>query len=390
MIQTPETDRDRLLVMHVVFSFAVGGLENGVVNLINRMDPRRFRHVVVALTTCDPAFCTRVTRPDVEFISLHKPPGHGFKLFPALYRLFRQYTPDVVHTRNLAALEASFPAWLARVPGRVHGEHGWDVTDPDGTNPKYQLIRKLYRPFVGHYIALSGHLAVYLTDRIGVPGADLTRICNGVDVARFLVRGEGRAPIAGSPFNETPDVWVIGTVGRLQAVKDQLNLVAAFAAFRKRDPLIAARARLVLVGDGPLRGKIEQLIAQEGLQDVIWLAGERSDVASVMQGLDCFVLPSEAEGISNTILEAMASGLPVIATRVGGSPELVEDGVTGWLVPAKHPAALAEKLAVYAADPILARTHGLAGRARVEASFSLDGMVERYAGVYRRMAPREH
>ena len=127
----------RPLIMHIVYSFDVGGLENGVVNLINRLPVERFGHVVVALTGCSPEFCKRIVRDDVEFISLHKPPGHGARLYPRLLRLFRQYRPAIVHTRNLAALEAALPARLAGVGVRVHGEHGWDVSDPHGVRRKY-------------------------------------------------------------------------------------------------------------------------------------------------------------------------------------------------------------------------------------------------------------
>jgi len=379
-------DKDqRLLVMHVVFSFAVGGLENGVVNLINRLDARRFRHVVVALTKCDPVFCARVTRPDVEFVALHKSPGHSVKLFPALYRLFRKYRPDVVHTRNLAALETTLPAWLAGVPVRIHGEHGWDVTDPDGTNPKYRLIRRLHRPFVTHYIALSGHLKAYLREAIGVPEKRVTRICNGVDLSRFEARGPQRLPIDGSPFND-PAYYVLGTVGRLQAVKDQMNLLRAFVLLIRRRPDLAVRTRLVLAGDGPMRAALEAEITRECVQDHIWLAGERGDVPNVMRGLDCFVLPSQAEGISNTILEAMAGGLPVVATAVGGNGELVDEGVTGMLVPPQDPALLADALERYVSRPELAVEQGRAGRLRVEACFSLDGMVGQYAGLYQSLS----
>ena len=148
----------RPLIAHVLYRFDVGGLENGVVNLINRMPAERFRHTVIALDACVPAFCERVTRSDVEFISLNKPPGHGIKLYPRLYRLFRQVRPAVVHTRNLAALECVVPAWAARVPVRVHGEHGWDTSDPGGTAVKYQRLRRLYSPWVQRYIALSGSM----------------------------------------------------------------------------------------------------------------------------------------------------------------------------------------------------------------------------------------
>ena len=382
---SPTGKDERLLVMHVVFSFAVGGLENGVVNLINRLDTRRFRHVVVALTKCDPVFCARVTRPDVEFVALHKPPGHSFKLFPALFRLFRKYRPDVVHTRNLAALETSFPAWLAGVPVRIHGEHGWDVTDPDGTNPKYRLIRRLHRPFVTHYIALSGHLKAYLREAIRVPENRVTRICNGVDLTRFEARGPQRAPIEGSPFNDQGH-YVLGTVGRLQAVKDQMNLLRAFVLLIRRRPDLASKTRLVLAGDGPMRGALEAEIARECVQDHVWLAGERGDVPNVMRGFDCFVLPSQAEGISNTILEAMAGGLPVVATAVGGNGELVDDGVTGTLVPPQDPALLADALERYVSSPALGVEQGRAGRKRVEACFSLDGMVGQYAGLYQSLS----
>ncbi|KAI5916930.1 TIGR03088 family PEP-CTERM/XrtA system glycosyltransferase [Thauera sp. 2A1] len=371
----------RPLVMHLVYSFDVGGLENGVVNLINRMPPERFRHMVVALTQCAPAFCARITRPDVEFLSLHKPPGQGYKLYPKLFRLFRQYRPAILHSRNLAALEAVVPAFAAGVPVRIHGEHGWEESDPRGLNPKFRFLRRLYRPFVSHYVALSADLERYLVDRVGIAAARVSRICNGVDTVRFHPANGTRPPIAGSPF-ASPDHVLIGTVGRLQAVKDQLTLVRAFARLAASGAPGSDRARLVIAGDGPLRPQVEAEVRASGCADRIWLAGERKDVPEFMRGLDVFVLPSISEGISNTILEAMASGLPVVATDVGGNGELVVAGATGTLVPAADPAAMADALMCYAADAALRQSHGAAGRKRVEAEFSLDGMVERYTRVY--------
>lgn len=378
----PRSVDSQPLVMHVVYSFDVGGLENGVVNLINRMPADRFRHAVVALTACADDFCKRVQRDDVQFLSLHKPPGHGIKLYPRLYRLFRTHRPAVVHTRNLAALEAIVPAWAAGVPVRVHGEHGWDVSDPHGTRRKFQVLRRAYSPFVQRYVALSGQIERYLVDRVGIPAQRVERICNGVDTERFQFgAAAGRAPLAGSPFNDT-DVIVVGSVGRLQAVKDQLNLVRALAVARERGGATGAKLRLAIAGDGPLRPAVEEEIRRHRLSDAVWLAGERRDVPDVMRGFDVFALPSKAEGISNTILEAMSSGLPVVATAVGGNAELVSESKTGALVPAEDPAAMADALLCYASDAALRQEHGLAARRRVEAEFSIERMVTRYAELY--------
>ena len=372
----------RPLIMHLVYSFDVGGLENGVVNLINRMPAERFRHAVVALTQCAPAFCQRITRPGVEFLSLHKPPGHGIKLYPRLYRLFRERRPAVVHTRNLAALECVVPARLAGVPVRVHGEHGCDVSDPHGTRRKFQVLRRAYSPFVSRYVALSGHIQSYLVDRVGIGAGRVERICNGVDTKRFFPAPDAkRTVLPGSPFNDASNI-VVGTVGRLQAVKDQITLVRAIAVARQQGGAVAQTLRLLIAGDGPLRGEIEAEILNAGLSDVVWLTGERKDVADVMRSLDVFVLPSRTEGISNTILEAMGSGLPVLATDVGGNAELVMPGHTGALVSPADPNAMASALMCYAADAALRHKHGLAGRQRVEQGFSLDAMVARYTALY--------
>lgn len=371
----------RPLIAHVVYGFRVGGLENGIVNLINGLPESRYRHAVVALTDCCAQFSARVQRADVEFFALHKAPGHGFRLYPRLLALFRELRPAVVHTRNLAALEAQVPARLAGVPVRIHGEHGWDAGDPQGLRRRYQWVRRAYRPFVGRYVALSADLAGYLQARVGVPAHRIERICNGVDTRRFHPAAYGREPLAGSPFNDSR-LRVIGTVGRLQTVKDQTLLARAFVLLLREAPELAGPLRLVIVGEGPLRGEIEAILAEGGAAGRAWLAGERSDTPEVMRALDGFVLPSRAEGISNTILEAMASGLPVIATAVGGNGELVLPGQTGTLVPADDARALAAALAAWLQDAGGMRAQGLAGRARAEDEFSLDTMLERYAALY--------
>lgn len=369
----------RPLVAHIMHRFDTGGLENGVVNLINHMPADAYRHAVIALTEVTD-FKKRINRPDVQFFALNKPPGHVLWIYPQLYRLFRQLQPAIVHTRNLAALEATVPAWAARVPARIHGEHGRDVGDFDGTNKKCQWIRRIYSPFVKHYIALSQDLAHYLTNPVGIGAKRVTQIYNGVDATRFHPATQ-RQNIPGSPFNEA-GLWLIGTAGRMQTVKDQTNLAHAFVQAIKTEPSLGRRLRLVMVGDGPLRRESLAILEAADLTELAWLPGERNDIPDIMRGLDCFVLPSLGEGISNTILEAMACGLPVIATAVGGNPELVQEGSTGHLVPAADPGALARAIIDLAQSPEKAWAMGYAGRKRIEAQFSMTAMIDSYQKIY--------
>jgi sugar transferase (PEP-CTERM/EpsH1 system associated) len=372
----------RPLVVHVMYRFDTGGLENGVVNLINHMPGDAYRHAIVALTEVTD-FRQRVKRDDVEFIALNKGPGHGFWLFPRLYRLFRRLRPAIVHSRNLGALEVLLPAWAAGVPVRIHGEHGRDVGDLDGSNRAYQRVRRFYRPFVNRYIALSRDLAAYLREAVFVPAERITQAYNGVDTQRFHPSERGAMPetIEGCPFDPSRH-WIVGTVGRMAEVKDQPLLARAFIETCRRAPELRQRLRLVMVGDGPLRATAQALLSEAGLSELAWLPGERTDIPAVMRGLHAFVLPSLAEGISNTILEAMASGLAVLATEVGGNADLVQAGVTGLLVPPARVEPMTEALMGLAGDPERTQAFGRAGRERVEQQFSMAAMVRTYQGVY--------
>ena len=368
------------LIAHVIYRLDVGGLENGLVNIINRIPEDRYRHVIISLTELSD-FKRRIIRKDVDCIALHKHPGNDIGMLWKLWRIFRELRPAMVHSRNLAALEAQLPAWLAGVPCRIHGEHGRDVFDLDGTSRKYRWIRRLYQPLVHRYVPLSQELADYLSNQVGVAGSKLHLICNGVDVERFTPgEKKDREAVLPQGFADQ-DSLLIGSVGRLEAVKDQLTLVWAFNELCLQRP-DDNRLRLVLIGDGSLRHKIEELVVLEGIQDRVWLAGAREDVPQLLSALDVFVLPSLAEGISNTILEAMACGLPVVATRVGGNGELVREGETGFLVPRADSQALAAALLNYVENAALRAAHGTAARTRVEGAFSIDRMIGRYLEVY--------
>ena len=375
----------RPLIAHVMYRFDVGGLENGIVNLINHMPEDAYRHAIISMTEITD-FRQRIQRDDVAFIALQKKPGHSLWLYPKLYRLFKELKPAIVHTRNLGALELAVPAWLAGVPSRIHGEHGRDVGDLDGSSKKYQWVRRLYRPFVTYYIALSRDLEQYLTRVVGMARLRVVQIYNGVDAERFSPALQ-RQPIKGCPFVDANE-WILGTVGRMQTVKNQVDLAKAFALAIQMEPALKPVLRLVMVGGGPLREEAIAILEQAGCAGNAWLPGERSDVPDVMRGLDCFVLPSLAEGISNTILEAMACGLPVIATDVGGNSELIEAGKTGVVVPAGDVPAMAREIVALATQREKARTMGLDGRKRVEQTFSMTAMVKQYQDLYDRCLKR--
>lgn len=367
-------------VAHIIYSLKAGGLENGLVNIINRIPETRYRHVIICLTDAD-QFAERISVDSVEIFQLHKKPGHDLMLYIRLWQLLRKLKPAVVHTRNLSSLEMQFVAFL--VPGikRVHGEHGRDIDDLEGKNRKYNFLRKAMRLFVQRYIAVSEDLSYWLKATVAVPEKRVVQIYNGVDHAKFT--GGQRNVSAVLPGNfKLPDVLVVGTVGRLAAVKNQISLVRAFHRAVLDAPELADRLRLVLVGDGPMRLQIETEIESLGLSGSIWLAGNRDDIPQLLQAMDIFVLPSLGEGVSNTILEAMATGLPILATNVGGNPELVRDGENGMLVAVDDDDALATAILSLAKSPELRAAMGARSSERVTQSFNWDKTVDRYMSVY--------
>lgn len=320
--------------------------------------------------------------PDVRVVPMAEthPPDKWNALRMA--RLFRALAPDIVHTRNWTCIDAVIGARLARVPVVIQGEHGRDALDPEGQNPVRRRVRRLLGPLVTEFVTVSRDLARWLIEDVRIPARKVSSICNGVDTERFRPgdREAGRRALGVSP-----GTFVVGTVGRLDPVKDHVGLIRAFLDL---EITAGTPATLVIVGDGPMQRELEALVKELGAGERVRLCGERDDVPQALRGFDLFVLPSVGEGISNAILEAMATGLPVVATRVGGNPELVADGVTGALVEARATPPLSSAIARYRNDPALARRHGEAARARALHEFSFARMLAGYRDLYRRSLAR--
>lgn len=370
------------LIAHVIHRLDFGGLENGLVNLVNRLPHERYRHAIVCLSGFNPEYCRRITRNDVEVVSLDKQPGKDVGVYWRMWRTLRRLRPQIVHTRNLGTVDMQWIALVAGVRHRVHGEHGWEASDPRGLNPRHLAIRRACRPVTHRYVPMSADIAAWLREAVGVDPSRIRQLYSGVDTQRF----SPSLPHVGSPLPYAGEVarsagegsLTIGTIGRLDPVKNQAALIDAVAALRPRFPQL----RLLIVGDGPLRDALRQHAIDAGLETAIEFAGARNDTPDLLRRMDLFVLPSINEGISNTILEAMATGLPVVAGRVGGNPELIVDGVTGALYDPAQPGALESALASYLVDPARCRAHGRAGRERVVQNFSLEAMVQRYLALY--------
>lgn len=359
------------LIAHVIYRLDFGGLENGLVNLVNRIPRDRYRHAIICLAGHNEEFRRRITNPDVEVISLDKRPGKDLGAYVRMWCLLRRLKPDIVHTRNLGTVDMQWIAAAAGVPHRVHGEHGWEASDPQGLSPRGLRIRRACRAVIHRYVPMSRDLARWLQERVGVEPTRIRQLYSGVDTDRFH-------PPSDYPLSPIPHPLVLGTIGRLDPVKNHEALLSAFAALSATHPDL----RLTIVGDGPLRASLEATAASLGLAGRVTFTGARNDTPDLLRGFDVFVLPSLNEGISNTILEAMATGLPVVAGRVGGNPELVADGATGRLYDPTVPDALERALLPYLTDPALRQSHGTAARARVVQNFSLDAMVARYLSLY--------
>ena len=357
-------------VFHVLFALRLGGTEAGVVKLVNAHDRRL---VSSAIVSCKPSDSLRTqVADDVPVFEFDRREGNDPRIILQLMRLFRHERPDVVHTHSWGTVcEGLVAAKLARVPFVVHGEHGTMELRP--------MNRRVQRWAWGRFdrvLSVSSRLAEKMAREVGFDAVRIDVIRNGIDVQRFA---PGRRIEARRALGLLSDEIVVGTLGRLVPVKDHANLLAAVARLRTQ----GRQFTLLIVGDGPLRADLESIVLANGLGDTVRFLGARADADRVLAAMDVYVSSSASEGLSNTIIEAMATGLPVVATHVGGSDELVEDGLTGRLVPAQHADALAAGLAELLNDAELRTRYGAAGRQRAEHEFSLSHMVSGYEAMYR-------
>ncbi len=357
----------KVKVVHIIFNFSTGGIENGLVNIINHLPSEKFQHSIICLKSYDQKFFERITNLDTKIYALNKPSGKSLVYFIQLFKLIREIKPDIVHTRNLTSLECQAVAFLAGVKHRIHGEHGWDSPQAK-SHDKSRKIRKLLSVFVKRYVALSIEGCLYLENQIKIKKEKINHICNGVDIEKFH---------PAKPENKSNSLQVL-TVGRLATVKNQILLLKGVAIVLNKNKNI----KVTIVGEGACRQELERFIHTHHLKKHCHLLGDRTDIPTLMQKADVFVLPSLAEGISNTILEAMATGLPIIATKVGGNPELVTPDENGKLFESNSPEELSQILLEYIDNSHLLMAHGSSSREMAVNQFSIGTMAKKYKELY--------
>ncbi len=367
--------------MHVVNSLGTGGLENGLVNIISGTDPARFEHVVCAIRGLG-ANAERLDAERTKIVSLARPGRPSRFQTPALVRVIRQCAPDIVHSRNWAAIEAVVAARLARAPSVVHSEHGFEANEAAGEPARRRYFRRIAYELADRVLAVSYQLRSLHAARTGFSAQKMAVIHNGVDARRFHPDAESRARIR-ADLRLGPTDICIGSVGNLLPVKDHMTLLKGLEQIGAN----GAKWRLLIIGEGSERPALKTFVDAhpDWAQNVCFL-GSTTRVPDLLRGMDIFVLPSIAEGLCNALLEAMASGLPVVATAVGGNVEIVNHGQSGLLFPAGDVSALARDLIRLSAEPQLRAALGQGAIARVRTDFSLDAMIRAYERMYSEMA----
>lgn len=369
-------------IMHVIDSLGKGGLENGLVNLIERLDPERFEHVVYAIRSLG-SNADRLRERRVQLISLDKKDTDFPVHVRALARAIREIGPDIVHCRNWAAVEAVMAGKWVRSCAVVHSEHGLD-SSANAKEPWRRIcFRRLAFELADRVVSVSYQLRDLHARRTGFAAHKIAVIHNGVDNQTFYPDPEARDRVR-QELGLSPDDFCIGSVGNLFPVKDHMTLLQAIRA--------VARAftnwRLLVIGEGPELPRLKAFTsAHPNWRGRVAFMGSSNRVAEMLNVMDVYVLPSISEGISNSLLEAMATGLPVVATATGGNPEVVVDGDSGLLFAVGGSEELADKLVELRAKAELRVQLGQRALRRVKENFSIESMVQNYARMYESMLP---
>jgi sugar transferase (PEP-CTERM/EpsH1 system associated) len=357
-------------VVHVVPNLCTGGMERLVLEMLEHSNPERASPQVLCIGQRG-QYAADAEELGVAVTALHAPIRRNLRLPFKLARFLRHTRTEVVHTHGpYAQFYGAVAARMAGCPV-IHTMHGF----PWPRTWRRRLLGRLSNSLTRSIVAVSHDLSDYALGELQVPAERLHVIHNGIECDRFsLARRE-----AGSRRFDAI------MVARLSSEKDFPSLLQAVGLVQQKRPDF----RLAIAGDGPLRQEVEDLIEQLRLEQHVELLGNRSDVPSLLTQAEVFVLSTHTEGLSIALLEAMACGKPIVATAVGGNPEVVVDGETGFLVPRDAPQVLASRLLWLTEHPEEARRMGAAGRRRVEQQFNIRRMVESYEDLYCQAAGRK-
>jgi sugar transferase (PEP-CTERM/EpsH1 system associated) len=372
-----------LRVLHVLNRLATGGTENVVLRLIDGLNEEIFEHRLAAVRGMDPAF-GGLELPGGELL-LDGKEDSGFEfLILRLARVMRAYRPHIVHSRNWGTIEAIPAARLARVPVVIHSEHGYDLDMLTGLPRRRRIFRRASYAMADAVFAVTRELRDFHARQAWISPERIRVIYNGVDTQRFHPRPEERVSLR-RRFGLPEQRFIVGTVGRTVAIKDHPTLLRAVESM----VLKGIDAHALLVGSGPELER-NQMLAKDSaaLAGRVTFVGSCDEVPDILNTMDVFALTSISEGMSNTLLEAMATALPVIATNVGGNPEVIVDGDSGWLFEPRDSEALGSRLMSLASDENQRRQLSLAARQRIVERFSLPSMLNDYSNLYLELAAR--
>jgi len=311
----------------------------------------------------------------IQVFDLEKKEGIDIALIYKLRRLFRENDIRILHTHN-------YSAWLYGVLAstgldrlrHIHTEHS------NVSKSRRAWAEKTLGFFTDRIVCVSGDVKRSMIERQGISEKRLAVIYNGVDTDRFSPSPEKRS-LCRKQLGIGGDVPVAGIVARLHPVKNHASLLNAFSIIRRS----ISGAVLLIVGDGELKGDLLNRTREMGLEGQVIFSGERQDIPELLNAMDVFVLPSVSEGHNMSLIEAMSTGLPAVATGVGGNREVVSDGITGYLVPSNTPTELADKIMCLMKGPGHATEMGKKAREMVIDKFSVRKMMEDYKAVYWQM-----
>jgi sugar transferase (PEP-CTERM/EpsH1 system associated) len=371
-----------IIVGHTIWSLSDGGMERGLVNLVNLSSPRDFCHVILCLGETGVLF-DRVNRSLCRVVGLRKRPGNDVTIPFKIAAWARHLRLDILHARGWPTLvESAIGGYLGGVRRTVYGFHGKTVGELSRKGVRRRLAETIVPRLYSEIVTLTESMKADVSRQWRLDSARVRVIANGVDTDMF--QPCRRRLTLRTEFDLPLDRIILGNVARLDPVKNHVVVLRSLIRLRS----MGVEPVLLLIGDGPERPRLEGEIRAYGLTTQVRLLGQSDRIPELLNCMDIYVQPSLYEGFSNTLLEAMACGLPVIATRTGGTVDVVREGQEGHLFDPHDDEALA-LLILTLTNRDMRQVMGMRGRRRVTENFPLSTMIREYERMYRDLSASE-